>query len=385
MKINIVHIGFFYSGGGERVALEQARLLRERGHKVKVFAPIIRDDKCFPELLKKVEPEELITHFPSPIFREAIAMISSAILPIGIRKLADCDVLLCHSQPSMWIGYRTNKLLGIPYVGYLHQPTTFIYRRPEVAGSWAKGDFLLLDGLLGVFGKRVARNLDRICHKSANRLIFNSLWTKSLFEKMYGLSGEVCYPALEMPSKSSSENRENMIITASRHYPWKRIDLAFQVMSLLKGEKPQFIVVGDHTPHTQTLKKIVAKLGLQPYVNFTGFVTNTMLDYLYARSSAYVQTSIHEPFGLGPLEAQSHGTPAVVWGDAGVKETVLNGETGFHAKPYSIEDFSSKLSILLSDPKLWKKMSHEATIWASSFNWESHIDLLEQVLEEETK
>ena len=47
-------MGFFYSGGGERVVLNQTKELKKRGHCVKVYAPIINDD-CFPEIAQNIE------------------------------------------------------------------------------------------------------------------------------------------------------------------------------------------------------------------------------------------------------------------------------------------------------------------------------------------
>ena len=386
MKIHIIHMGFLYSGGGERVVLQQTRLLRQRGHVVRLFSPIIRWEKSFPRMLRETKPETIVPHFPLPLpFRDASAMIASAIIPFRMREMADCDILLCHSQPSMWLGYRANKLFGTPYVGYLHQLTTFIHQRPEAAGNWAtKGDFLVLDGLLGVFARPIARHLDRLCHKGATRLLFNSAWTKSLFEQEYGLSGDVCYPGIEVPSSRSEPFRQNMVITASRHYPWKRIDLAFHVLKRLKAE-PQLVVAGEETSHTRTLKQIATELGIANRVYFTGFIDDRELFSTYAHAKAYVQTSIREPFGLGPLEAQSYGAPAVVWGDAGVKETVLHGETGFHAKPYCLEDFAAKLDLILNDNQRRSRMSRTAQIWASTFSWETHVDTLEGVLDEERR
>lgn len=385
MKIHIIHMGFLYSGGGERVVLEQTRLLRERGHIVRLFSPIIRWERSFPKMLKETRPERIVPPFPLPFpFREGSAMIASAIIPFRIREMADCDIMLCHSQPSMWLGYRANKLLGTPYVGYLHQLTTFIHKRPEVAGNWAtKGDFLLLDGSLGVFGRPVAKHLDKLCHRGANQLLFNSAWTRTLFERAYGVSGRICYPGIQTPMKHIEAVRKKMIITASRHYPWKRIDLAFEVLKRLKEPRPLLVVTGEETSHTPTLREISVRMRLSDRIKFAGFVADHDLFDLYARAEAYVQTSIHEPFGLGPLEAQSMGTPAVVWGDAGVRETVLNGESGFHAKPYDLDDFANKLNLILGNREKQREMSRAAKIWASTFSWDTHIDVLEGVLDEE--
>jgi glycosyltransferase involved in cell wall biosynthesis len=380
-------MGFFYSGGGERVVLEQARFLRERGHVVKVFSPIIYWDKCFPDLLAEVKPQRLVPHLPIPFpFREGTAMLASAVIPLGIKKLADCDIILCHSQPSLWLAYRVNMLFGTPYVGYLHQLTTFIHRRPEIAGNWASsGDFLLLDGILGVFAKRIVRHLDRLCHVGAGALLFNSRWTRKLFEEEYGVTGKVCYPAVDTLLKARPVRRKNTVVIASRHYPWKRIDLAFSVLSELKSKKPDLIVTGRETAHTSFLKEAAAKSGVGDHIKFTGYVNDATLTRLYSEARAYIQTSIYEPFGMSPVEAQLNGAPAVVWGDAGVRETVLDGETGFYAKPYEVADFSRKLDILLSDDETWRSMSKEAKPWASTFNWKTHIDILEGMLDEQRR
>jgi len=144
-----------------------------------------------------------------------------------------------------------------------------------------------------------------------------------------------------------------MVVTSSRHIPWKRFDLPFQVFRRLQEPLPALVVTGKETEHTSFLEQLASNLGLSRHVQFSGHLTDNELYRTFSRSKANVQTSIHEPFGLGPVEAQSFGTPAVVWGDAGTKETVSDGETGFQAEPYDIGDFSLKLSLLLSDDEMW--------------------------------
>jgi glycosyltransferase involved in cell wall biosynthesis len=215
-------------------------------------------------------------------------------------------------------------------------------------------------------------------------LIFNSNWTRNLFMKEYGLSGVVCHPAIDTRRHTISNHGDN-VVTASRHYPWKRIDLAFHVMRRLRTAHPRLLVTGEETSHTPTLKAIANRLGLSEQVEFTGFVSDSRLNSIYSRAGAYVQTSIFEPFGLGPLEAQSRGAPAVVWGDAGARETVLDGETGFYATPYSVNDYAGKLELILTDDDRRREMSRSARDWANSFDWETHIDILEGVLDAERR
>jgi len=376
-------MGFLYSGGGERVVLEQTKRLRARGHKVRLFSPIIRWEKSFPQMLHSVNPERIVPPFPLPFpFRDASAMLASCVFPFRMREIADCDILLCQSQPSMWLGYRTNQMFGTPYVGYLHQLTTFIHKRPQVAGNWeTKGDFLMLDGLLGVFCRGIAKQLDMMCHRAADALLFNSFWTRRQFEETYGVSGQVCYPAVQMPPHRVASGRQNMVVTASRHFPWKRIDLAFHVLKHANSS-PNLVVVGERTSHTPFLVSIARELGLQERVKFPGFLSEAALHSIYGTARAYIHTSIQEPFGLSPLEAQSYGAPAIVWGDGGVRETVLDGETGFLANPYDVSDFGSKLDRIIADRQTHRSMSRSAQAWATEFGWDAHIDILEGVLDE---
>ena len=373
-------MGFFYSGGGEKVAIRQALGLRKRGHEVKVFSPIIYLDKCYPELAK-VAPQRLVPHLQIPFpFRESSAILASAILPFGMEKAADCDVLLCHSQPSMWLGLRLNAIYGLPYVGYLHQLTTFLHPRPPNTENWNNTEFLLLNGIVGKVGKPLARIIDKICHTQASSLLFNSKWTGKQFNNAYGVRGQVCYPGIDWQSKITTSRKDQLVI-AARHLPWKRIDLAFPILSGMKAGRPSLMVTGQKTEYTEVLRRKAAEQRVADRVTFTDYVDTSKLMELFSESRSYIQTSVFEPFGMSIIEAQRQGTPAVVWGDAGAKETILDGETGFYAKPYDIGDFSSKLDTLY-DPVQWERMSHEAERWASTFTWKAHLDLLEDTLAE---
>ena len=49
LRIAIFHLGFFYSGGGEKLVLEEIRGLRALGHEVTCFAPYVDRERCFPD------------------------------------------------------------------------------------------------------------------------------------------------------------------------------------------------------------------------------------------------------------------------------------------------------------------------------------------------
>ena len=55
LKIAVFHCGFVYSGGGERIVLEEVLGLRRLGHEVVCFAPTLDRELCFPDFIDQVE------------------------------------------------------------------------------------------------------------------------------------------------------------------------------------------------------------------------------------------------------------------------------------------------------------------------------------------
>jgi glycosyltransferase involved in cell wall biosynthesis len=104
----------------------------------------------------------------------------------------------------------------------------------------------------------------------------------------------------------------------------------------------------------------------------------------YQNAYLYMYTSPEEDFGLGPLEAGACGVPSIVWDNAGPKETVINGVTGFRAKPFSLNDLSEKQLTLLNNQELRKNMGGKAEKFVKNkFTWTKHIDLIENKFEKE--
>src|SRR3972149_9183913 len=94
LKVAIFHCGFIYSGGGERIVLEEAKGLIKRGYEVEVYAPTLDKNKCFSELVSQLNVKSL---FPSYVDklpgRFALRMVTGSLLaPIFSYKFRDCDV-----------------------------------------------------------------------------------------------------------------------------------------------------------------------------------------------------------------------------------------------------------------------------------------------------
>src|SRR5713226_8262895 len=95
MKIAAIHLGFFYAGGGERLVLEEVRGLKQLGHDVECFAPIVVPEACYPDLMQEVPVQGLLPAPPSWVpARVALWVLLSCVLaPLIALRFRRFDVL----------------------------------------------------------------------------------------------------------------------------------------------------------------------------------------------------------------------------------------------------------------------------------------------------
>ncbi len=85
--------------------------------------------------------------------------------------------------------------------------------------------------------------------------------------------------------------------------------------------------------------------------------------YGAAHQSVFILTTVHEPFGLAPLEAMSCGLPAVVTKHGGPSESMRQGEQEFGVlvDPVDPADVAKGILRLVSSPQTWEQF-HQAGI-----------------------
>lgn len=389
-------MGFMYSGGGERTAIYENILLKKKGYDVTCFAPTVRPDICHPDLMKEIHVEGFLPKVGVPLpLRDFLSLALSAILvPIYAHKFTDFDVILCHGQPAVWIGYYVAKTLRKPYVCYLHQPARFLYPRPiDLEVGWkTKSDFALLDSLVKLASPLVGAS-DHVSVASADAILVNSQWISNMVKEIYHCTPIICPPGVDTRRYKPAISRRGItinqkpigkpyILSTNRHYPQKGLEYLIKMMpKILRESDVNLVITGNFTMHTPRLRKLADDLKISHKVTFTNQVGESDLIKLYQNADVYAYPSPCEDFGLGPIEAMACGTPSVVWDYAGPTETVVDGFTGFRAKPYSTDDFADKVLRLLTDRGLNRKMSAKAVDFArKNYSWERHLEILEPIL-----
>lgn len=401
-KIAIFHCGFIYSGGGERIVLEEAKGLRKKGYEVEVYAPTYDPEKCYPEMTREVGVKMFLPTFIEKLpFRNAIRMIATSFLaPIFAYKFKDVDVFVGANQPGAWVAYCCAKFLKKPYLVYLNHPNRFLYPRPvDSLFGWytTVKDYQFLYRLIQL-GKRFVAIADRVSVTSAKALLVNGSYIGGVIENVYAKrvidtpAGSYFYPENKLGFNPHSVFlgktkvgkkiiKKPYILITNRHDPQKRFDYAIRAMKIILKEYPFTLLVipGPLTGHSKELIKLSKKLKISDKVLFLGQISEHELQRLYKYCVVYCYPSPEEDFGLGPLEAGGWGVPTVAWRHGGPTVTVEESVTGFLAEPYSVKDYAYKILTLLNSPELRAKMSKAA--WKRTkekFSWDNHVDILER-------
>lgn len=401
LKIAIFQCGFIYSGGGERIVLEEVKGLRRRGYEVVCFAPTLDEEKSFPDIIKKVGVKTFLPQLPKwfPL-RHAFSMLASSILaPLLSLRFKDVDLFLTAGQPSAWIAFCCAKILGKPYITYLNQPNRLIYmRQVDKESKWqTEKSYYFLNKIIQRFKWLVAW-FDKISFQKADQMLANGDYMAGVVERIYQRKPILCPAGAHLQSFSKLKINptsaykgsvrigktlvpEPYILITNRHEPQKKFEYVIKAMELVSKKYPfVFLAIsGPFTSHTPKLLKLAKRLAIEEKVLFLGTISEADLQKLYQQTAVYCYPAPEEDFGLGPLEAGAWGVPTVAWNNAGPTVTVENEVTGFLAKPFKVADYADKILKLLENPRLRSKMGKAA--WKrvkENFVWEKHLDILER-------
>ena len=131
---------------------------------------------------------------------------------------------------------------------------------------------------------------------------------------------------------NSEQLKKEYYLTVSRLAPTKHIDLLIQVANEMKISL-KIVGTGNQEKY---LKSIAGST-----VEFLGAVSDEKLSDLYANAKAFLYASLNEDFGMVPVEAMLQGTPVIALSSGGVKETVIDGKTGFTFEELNVESVLS--------------------------------------------
>jgi glycosyltransferase involved in cell wall biosynthesis len=244
-----------------------------------------------------------------------------ALLPLYPAAMESLDLRgydLVISSSSAW-AHGVIPDDGAVHVCYCHNPFRYAWnaRQETLATRGPVGR-----AALGAVFQRW-RQWDWIAAQRVDAYIANSQTTKRRVARYFGREATVLHPPVEV-ERFAPGSPGDAYVVLSELMPHKRIDVAVRAFNQLRVP---LVIVGNG-PDARRLHRLAG-----PTVSFTGRVSDAEAAHLLARARALVVTATEE-FGIAAVEAQAAGRPVIALHEGGVRETVVEGDTGaFFERP----------------------------------------------------
>src|SRR5919204_683898 len=227
---------------------------------------------------------------------------------------------------------------GAVHVCYCHNPFRYAWNARQETLA-ARGP--VARAALGAVFQRW-RQWDWIAAQRVDAYIANSQTTKRRVARYFGREATVLHPPVEV-ERFAPGTPGDAYVVLSELMPHKRIDVAVRAFNQLRLP---LVIVGNG-PDARRLHRLAG-----PTVSFTGRVSDAEAAHLLARARALVVTATEE-FGIAAVEAQAAGRPVIALHEGGVRETVVEGETGAffdRAEPGALAEVVRSFDALAVDP-----------------------------------
>ncbi len=158
------------------------------------------------------------------------------------------------------------------------------------------------------------------------------------------------------------------ILFVSQWRPHKGLGVLVEAFSEIKKKHDiQLVITGKPNPQFPAIPAAIEASPHRKDIITPGFVSDELLDALFAGTELFVFPSWYEGFGLPPLEAMARGT-AVASSNTSVMPEIL-GDAAAYFDPKDAKNMAKVLSETLSDEKKLTELRDKAKKQAAKYSW----------------
>ncbi|MEU0215291.1 glycosyltransferase family 4 protein [Streptomyces sp. NPDC006265] len=324
----------------------------------------------------------------------------------GLTRLGHQVTLLCGG-PAAFRDYRVVSAGG-PYGHYLRARSAFTRRvgdcdllvevcngMPYLAPLWHQGPTLTLVNHVHTdlwkmrFGgplapaARIGRRLEHWALTGAQQRNLLVAVSSSTAHALRAIGVErdritVVHNGVEEPGPRADRSAEPLFVAVGRLVEYKRIDLLLRLWERVRPVTGgRLVIVGDG-PERERLERLAG-----PGVEFTGYVTEAEKHRLLCAAWLLLHPSAVEGWGLVVTEAAARETPSVAFDVPGLKDSVVDGETGVLARGES--SFAAAWCALTLSGRQRELMGKAARERAARFRWDRTVRQFRAVATEAVK
>ncbi|WP_431782188.1 glycosyltransferase family 4 protein [Streptomyces chumphonensis] len=250
----------------------------------------------------------------------------------------------------------------------------------------------------------VARGLLRRIGTSTDTLTYLGAYTRSRIER--ALTPEAAARMTQLPPGVDEKTfhpdsggdavRERLgltdrpvVVCVSRLVPRKGQDTLIRALPRILADVPEavLLIVGGG-PYDRELRRLAEETGVAASVRFTGAVPWEELPAHYGAGDVFAMPCRTrrggldvEGLGIVYLEASATGLPVVAGDSGGAPDAVLHGETGWVVRGDGPRETAERVSALLRDPELARRMGERGRAWVEErWRWDLLAERLRELL-----
>jgi glycosyltransferase involved in cell wall biosynthesis len=167
----------------------------------------------------------------------------------------------------------------------------------------------------------------------------------------------------------TERSTQPLFVYLGRLKKYKRVDVVIRAFAGLDLPEARLEIAGTGD-YRVALEGLVKSLDLGARVRFLGFVPEDQKVHLLRRAWASTLASPKEGWGISNLEAAACGTPVIAANSPGIRESVINGETGFLVPQNDPQAMTAAMRGLVQSPDMVSVLGTAARRFAETFTWE---------------
>jgi glycosyltransferase involved in cell wall biosynthesis len=336
MKIVFVITRSDTIGGAHVHVRDLASALRAAGHQAEVVSGGAAGP--FTVALREAGvPGHLVANMVRPIspIRDLLALVQL----YRLLKRLEPDLISLHSGKAGWLGRLAGRLLGVPVVFTAH------------GWTFSEG--------VSETGRKFYRLAERVAAPLARRIITVSRQDRD-FALAAGVGTREQIIAVhngmaDLPAacRASPERDPARLIMVARYEAQKDHLTLIRALASM-ADRPWSLELVGGGPGEPALRSLIASHGLADRVEVHG-LRGDVAERL-AKCQIFVLSSNWEGLPRSILEAMRAGLPVVASDVGGVREAVVEGETGYLVPRGDAGALAERLAALLQDPARRKAM-----------------------------
>jgi len=389
--------------GARRVFFELIKRLKEKGYEIDLYHLSHAKMKAFPlsDYTNKIYPYKIGESKESRLRPYLLSLVLNFFRKIlflmrlkHISKKMSNDI---NSRNYDVAFFDVCNLLRVSYhFRYLKIPSLLFLQHPKreafepahfmVRKLSYEGDHFLIKiyKTLSLFVYKMDNMLigriSKLNSQFASLILTNSYYTREYIYKVYGVLAKVNYPGIDIDKfKPLGLERKTFVLSVGGIEETKGFDHIIRALSLIpQVKRPDLIIVAGRKQ--QGIYDYLVQLARENNISMKILekISDDELVRLYNEALMVVFVPLMEPFGLIPLESNACGTPVIGIREGGIRESIIDGETGILVDRGE-QELVQAITKLIDSQEIREKLGQNGVEYVRKhWTWEKSTTLLEK-------